>query len=107
MAVVRGQYLIQNAENLFKFAQEKLQNPKRVSNVKRRIFKYVDEIPRMQPRLYKPLPGIRSIHQLISNGSGDNFVRYLCCYDCEECLEGDETSCTNTEWLGIPTPINN
>ena len=49
LAVVRGQYLIQNAENLFQFAQEKLQNPKRVSNVKRRIFKYVEEIPRMQP----------------------------------------------------------
>ena len=30
LAVVRGQYLNKNAENLFQFAQEKLQNPKRV-----------------------------------------------------------------------------
>ena len=30
----------------------------------------------------------------------------MSCYDCEECSEGDEASFTNTEWLGIPTPIN-
>ncbi|XP_062578884.1 uncharacterized protein LOC134240823 [Saccostrea cucullata] len=103
LAILRGQCIIQNAKKLFQFANEKLQNPKGVSNVKRRIFRFVEEIPRDPPRLYSPLPGIRSIHQLISNISGNNYVRYLSCYDCEECLEGNVTNCTNTDFLGTPT----
>lgn len=46
LAVIRGTCIIQDAKGLYLFAKEKLETPKDSTNVRRRIFEYVEEIPR-------------------------------------------------------------
>lgn len=87
------------------FAKEKLETPKDSTNVRRRIFEYVEEIPREKARLYKPLTGIRSVHQLVAVISGENYIRPLSCYNCEDCIEGNSEQCDLSNSLGNATLI--
>jgi hypothetical protein len=64
MAIIRGRVTIQNAFGLYKFAKDNLTIPKS-HGCQRRIFKYIETIPRSVTRQYKPIPGIRSIHQVL------------------------------------------
>lgn len=64
MAIIRGRVTIQNAFGLYKFAMDNLTIPKS-HGCQRRIFKYIKKIPRSVTRQYKPIPGIRSIHQVL------------------------------------------
>ncbi|CAC5396517.1 unnamed protein product [Mytilus coruscus] len=63
LAIVRGTATIQNAHDLFEFAKSNLSIPKS-SNCKRRLFKYTEKINRNFRMFYKPIPGIRSVHQI-------------------------------------------
>lgn len=64
MAIIRGRVTIQNAFGLYKFTKDNLTIPKS-HGCQRRIFKYIETIPRSVTRQYKPIPGIRSIHQVL------------------------------------------
>lgn len=105
LAVIRGTCIIQDAKGLYLFAKEKLETPKDSTNVRRRIFEYVEEIPREKARLYKPLTGIRSVHQLVAVISGENYIRPLSCYNCEDCIEGNSEQCDLSNSLGNATLI--
>jgi hypothetical protein len=66
-AVLRGKATIQCAKDLYKFAEENLQQPKcKNGNYKRRIFRYVESIPRDNNRNFKPVSQNRKVHQIIS-----------------------------------------
>jgi hypothetical protein len=55
-AVLRGKATIQCAKDLYKFVEENLQQPKcKNGKYKRRIFRYVESIPRDNNRNFKPL----------------------------------------------------
>ena len=90
---------------MFQFATESLQTPKSSVGVRRRLFRYVEEIPRNEVRQYCPIPGIRSIHQIVSDISGENRIRQLSCYECDECLLGKYDNCDNDEILGFTSNV--
>lgn len=66
---------------------------------RRHIFKYVDTINRDSDENYKPVPGIRRLHQVCALASTEESnklnVRYLSCYSCDSCVIGNYASCTN------------
>ena len=101
-AVLRGKATIQCAKDLYKFAEENLQQPKcKNGNYKRRIFRYVESIPRDNNRNFKPVSQNRKVHQIISeNGSGELISRDLSCYDCDKCFMGDIHNCKNIPYIG-------
>lgn len=96
LAVLRGKTMIQNASDLYNFANAKLTTPKS-SSCKRRIFKYTKTINRSVPMLYKPIRGVRSIHQAVVENV---LLRTLSCYSCHECLSGNIMGCKNTAFVG-------
>ncbi|CAG2203707.1 unnamed protein product [Mytilus edulis] len=64
-AVLRGKTKIQTARDLYDFAQKNLQIPQ--SGIyKKRLFKYIAEIPRFQNINFKPVDQNRKIHQIIA-----------------------------------------
>ncbi|CAC5405674.1 unnamed protein product [Mytilus coruscus] len=54
-----------------------------------------DTINRNSVKAYKPIPGIRSLHQVLNSEQKKLTVRYLSCYSCEECVNGNYNMCTN------------
>lgn len=102
MAVLRGKYFIQNAADLYNFAISALTVPKS-EGCKRRVFRYIPTITRTTSRSYKPILGIRSIHQVTADGTGTLMLRQLSCYSCDDCLEGNMNRCTRAHILGSAT----
>ena len=97
-----------NAEDLFKFAKNKLnlKTPApsccQSENVqpKRRIFFYVDKVNRdCRRRYFKEVKGNPAIHIVLS-GSNSCSIRtcQLSCY-CENCIEADFEACQNTDYV--------
>ncbi|CAG2208510.1 unnamed protein product [Mytilus edulis] len=103
LAIVRGRATIQNARDLFEFAKSNLSVPKS-SHCKRRLFKYTENINRNFPMFYKPITGIRSVHQVVVNND-HLLIRSLSCYTCNNCLEGNINECENTNILGSFSPV--
>ncbi|CAG2206431.1 unnamed protein product [Mytilus edulis] len=103
LAIVRGRATIQNARDLFEFAKSNLSVPKS-SHCKRRLFKYTENINRNFRMFYKPITGIRSVHQVVVNND-HLLIRSLSCYTCNNCLEGNINECENTNILGSFSPI--
>ena len=69
MAVIRRQKVIQNAADLFEFAQENLSVPSEKANLSRRIFFYVEQHDRKRPcRHFKEVKGNRAIHSILASG---------------------------------------
>ncbi|CAC5419520.1 unnamed protein product [Mytilus coruscus] len=99
-AVLRGKTKIQTARDLYDFAQENLQNPQ--SGIyKKRLFKYIAEIPRLHNINFKPVDQNRKIHQIIStNFYTDLLVRDLSCYNCDNCFNGAINECEKTQFIG-------
>ncbi|KAJ8306857.1 hypothetical protein KUTeg_014941, partial [Tegillarca granosa] len=63
---------------------------------------FAECIPRADNKLFKPIVGIRKIHQIsITNTHGELLTRQLSCYSCGNCTEPDTDSrnCEN-KWLG-------
>ncbi|CAC5383741.1 unnamed protein product [Mytilus coruscus] len=103
LAIIRGTATIQNAHDLFEFAKSNFSIPKS-SNCKRRLFKYTENINRNFRMLYKPIPGIRSVHQVVVDNDR-LLIRSLSCYTSNNCLEGNINECENTNIIGTFSPI--
>lgn len=86
IAVLRGSYIIQDAKQLYKFANENLRSPKNGGKV--RLFRYLDIIDRKQEIRYAPVPDIRSVHhvRVHANEPGVIHLKYLSCFTCDQCL---------------------
>lgn len=96
LAVLRGNEVVQSAADLFQYANKKLQTTKSLS-CKRRIFRYVESIPRDSKPDYPAVPGNRKIHQIRAEKikPGQFLKRNLSCYSCDNCSHGDYDACTN------------
>jgi len=100
LAVLRGTTIVQNALDFYKYCEKNLKDTKSTfCFCRRRIFKYVDTINRDSDENYKPVPGIRRLHQVCALASTEESnklnVRYLSCYSCDSCVIGNYASCTN------------
>ena len=112
MAVIKEQVIIQNAHDLYNFAEDKMKDPApsryQSENValKRRIFFYVEKVNRDRPhRHFNEVKGNRAIHSVLSSGSGNNLeTRQLSCY-CNNCIDGDYDDCEEKgyvdEWEAV------
>lgn len=87
------------------FSNENLTVPKHhSSSCKKRIFRYVTDIPRCRGRAFKSAPSIRSLHQVQSTSNRcEIMVRRLSCYNCNNCIAGVSSSCSSI--AGSPTHI--
>ena len=106
MEIIKRNVIIQNAEDLLKFAENNLKTPApsryQSENVqlKRRIFFYVDKVNRdRRGRYFKEVKGNRGIHSVLS-GSNSCSIRtpQLSCY-CENCIEEDYEACQNGDYV--------
>ena len=100
MAVIRRQKIIQNAVDLYEFAQEQLQVSSERARLSRRIFFYVKQHERERPRCYfKDVRGNRAFHSILADGqSGRLKTRELSCY-CDHCISGDFDNCDNPLYI--------
>lgn len=100
MAVIRRQKVIQNARDLFEFAQENLRVPSEKASLSRRIFFYVEHHDRNRPRRYfKEVKGNRAVHSILAREqSGYLQLRELSCY-CDHCIANDFASCDNAPFV--------
>ncbi|CAC5391636.1 unnamed protein product [Mytilus coruscus] len=90
MAVFRGNEIIQSAADFFKYCGKHLKDTKSLY-CKRRIFRYVESIDR-DTISFKPVPGIRSLHQVFSSLDDANLtVRLFKADACPETLKKDTT----------------
>ena len=100
MAILRGSEMIQNTKDCFDFADNKLRIPQS-GMYKRRVFRYAEEIPRVQILDYKPVNQTIKNHQISSTGTTEKLhVRPLSCYECDGCLEGELENCGNKNLIG-------
>ena len=108
MKMFRLEHETMNAEELFKFAKNKLNLKTPASSryqsenvqLKRRIFFYVDKVNRDRcGRYFKEVKGNRAIPSVLS-GSNSCSIRtcQLACY-CENCIEADYEACQNTDYV--------
>ncbi len=104
MAVIRGQAVIQNAQDLYDFCVKNLTQPRPGSKVYRRYFHVVtadDIYPKGCSVPVGPLKGIRSLHRISScDQPGTVMTRSLSCYSCDNCIEGNYSNCQNEEICG-------
>ena len=106
MEIIKRNVIIQNAEDLFKFAENNLKAPApshyQSENVqlKRRIFFYVDKVNRdRRGRYFKEVKGNRAIHSVLSGSNSCSIrTRQLSCY-CENCIEEDYEACQNADFV--------
>ncbi len=79
---------MQSAKDLYQFAQDNLQTTQS-THTRRRVFRYLDEVNRSEsdPSIVKPVPQIRSIHQVRNSTTGLLTARSLSCYTCDNCLD--------------------
>lgn len=95
-AVHKGKAIIQCAQDLFDYATRELSVPKKTEGCTRRIFRYIPEVMRTRPRLFKTISNIRSLHQVRSADTSRSIdVRNLSCYDCDKCIKGEMSACKN------------
>ena len=106
MEVIKRKVIIQNAQDLFRFAENNLKTPApsryQSENVqlKRRVFFYVENVNRDRRRRYfKEVKGNRSIHSVLSgNNSCQIQTRQLSCC-CENCIEENYDACKNGDYV--------
>ena len=97
MAVIRRQQVIQNAHDLYTFAQGNMLTPVSGGSLSRRVFFYVEASDRNRPRRhFKEIKGNRAIHSILARGQGGQLeVRDLSCY-CDNCINENYEQCVNT-----------
>ena len=106
MAVIKEQVVIQNANDLYGFAEKNLKEPApscyQSENValKRRLFFYVDSVNRDRPhRLFTDVKDNRAIHSILTSGNGNSLdTRQLSCY-CSNCIDGNYDVCEDKEYV--------
>ncbi|CAC5416246.1 unnamed protein product [Mytilus coruscus] len=104
-AILRGQTQIRTAKDLYEYANSFLTQPR--SHCKRRIFRYAETIHRDNRLSFKPVPSIRSLHQVrASRDSAKGLINIseLSCF-CVNCCHHMHDQCSNsiktgsyTEW---------
>ncbi|XP_062600261.1 uncharacterized protein LOC134261881 [Saccostrea cucullata] len=100
LSVIRGRTVIQNGKDLYNFCEKNLRHPKSgSSNCKRRIFRYVEFIPRDVAQQFRSIADIRKVHSVrTTNEESEIVLTNLSCYTCEQCIDENYSSCQN---LGI------
>ena len=98
-AVLRGQTTIQSAKD---FCKDNLTAPK-TDGCKRRLFFFVEQIPRTSDRCFKTVNEVRKVHTIKASHRTPGKVRVsdLSCYSCEKCAAGAFDSCDNMDIGGI------
>ena len=114
MAVIRGEAVIQNARDLFDFAEANLTLPlstrfqSQVVKLKRRVFFFffVTEHDRDRPfRMFKEVRNNHTIHSILANGPARSLqIRKLLCH-CESCLLTEYQDCKNKSFVENWEPI--
>ncbi|CAC5421974.1 unnamed protein product [Mytilus coruscus] len=104
-AILRRQTQIRTAKDLYEYANSFLTQPR--SHCKRRIFRYAETIHRDNRLSFKPVPSIRSLHQVrASRDSAKGLINIseLSCF-CVNCCHHMYDQCSNsiktggyTEW---------
>jgi hypothetical protein len=91
--VIRDRTSIQNGKDLFDFCNKKLQQPKS-TGCKRRIFRYVESVPRNNVHNLKSIPDIRKIHCVRTTlNRSELIVSDLSCYTGDQCIASNYDSC--------------
>jgi len=69
------------------------------SNCKRRLFRYVENINRSTNQIFKPIQGIRSVHQVQSTKASPGIItiRNLSCYTFKQCGNYNYQHCENAD----------
>lgn len=94
IAVLRGRATIQNAFDLYNFAVMNMTQTKSVC--KRRLFRFVETIPRDKSISYKPVSNIRLVHQVVVRDNRDEIlIRELSCFSCDKCASHIYEECEN------------
>ena len=95
MAVIRQEATIGCARDMYEYLSQNFTQPMRSdSEVKRRVFFYIEgNIPR-KGREFQPVPENRQIHSIVSNGDGKLLIRKRSCY-CDNCLTQNYEHCLN------------
>ena len=98
--MLRRWKIIQNAVDLYEFAQEQLQVPLEKASLSRRNFFYVEQHERERPRRYfKEVSGYRAIYSILAHGQSEHLkTRDLSCY-CDHCIAGDFDNCDNPVYV--------
>ena len=109
MVVIRGKAEIRSARERFEFAENNLKTS-RLHACKRRLFRYIEEIPRANKRNFKPIKRIRAVHRVEAIDSQNLLLRNVSCY-CDNCFEcmiiAQVGSCTAIELVGDSTNSSN
>ena len=107
LAILRGTVVIQNAKDLFEFANNTLRETKS-NKVQKRHFRYCENVDRQNEHNYKPITGIRSTHQVVAH-KGENAIlrtRSLSCYECDACFVGCTENCKFSDIIGKTEKTN-
>ncbi|VDI72529.1 Hypothetical predicted protein [Mytilus galloprovincialis] len=105
IAVLRGRATIQNAFDLYNFAVMNMTHTKSVC--KRRLFRFVETIPRDKSISYKPVSNIRLVHQVVVRDNRDEIlIRELSCFSCDKCASNFYEECENFSNTGSFTNVN-
>ena len=99
MAVLRGKHIIQSAKDFYDYLNQNYRTPGPSALCKRRVFNYVEEIPRDTARNFRPINAIRSVHQISTTRNNKLITRYLSCY-CQHCSNGQYDNCKHIENIG-------
>ena len=103
-SVIRGRSSIQNGKDLFNFCNDNLQKPKS-TGCKRRIFRYVETIPRNTTQHFKSIAEIRKIHCVRTTNNSELMVTDLSCYTCDQCVSANYELCRNFRFRGNSRPV--
>lgn len=83
LAVIRGNTVIQCAQDMYSFAVKQLSRPSNLAVCKRRLFRLLNTIDRTRNRYFEPVSENRQIRQIRTSVTGQLTVRKLSCYTCE------------------------
>ncbi|CAC5416032.1 unnamed protein product [Mytilus coruscus] len=89
-AILRGQTQIRTAKDLYEYANSFLTQPR--SHCKRRIFRYAETIHRDNRLSFKPVPSIRSLHQIKTGGYTEWEMKREYRADAQENEENEQVS---------------
>ncbi len=99
MAVIRQEAVIRNARDMYNYLQQNFtQSTRTNSEVKRRVFFYIEGDITRKGRAFQPVPENRKIHSIQSQGNGKLLIRKRSCY-CDHCIVKDYDNCTNKDMV--------
>ena len=89
MAVIRQEAVIRNARDMYDYLRQNFtESTRKNSEVKRRVFFYIEGNITRKGRAFQPVPENRKIHSIQSQGNGKLLIRKRSCY-CDHCIAED------------------